>query len=403
MDIGIFGLWGMNIPTRTFGGFETVYSEVAIRLADLGHQVTVYSRRECYTTSQRIPNYKGVNIIYVPTINSKSLSFLTAITSAVGYAVVRKHHDVFLFVNVGSGFHCLAAKLFGKKTLLNVDGLDWARPKWNSMGQLYFKLAARAALFSCDVLLTDGNAMVEYYRREFHRTLDMISYGAYIEKSANAALLDELQLRPFEYYLVVTRLIPDNNIHLIVEEYQKVSSNRQLVVVGDANYDGDYQRQLRNVKDPRIRFVGRIHDQQLLKELYCNCYGYIHGHSVGGTNPALLKALGYGTAVLALNTPFNAEVLVNGTFGELWKKDAGDLLMKLQNFENNPDKVARLRAMAPQRIKEAYSWEQVTAQYVDLLDKVKNGRSDSLLRMKLFRLGLGVFLLLLVILIWRGV
>lgn len=400
MDIGIFGLWGMNVPGFHFGGFEEIYCEIAARLVELGHTVTVYSRRECYPQQMRIPQCRGVNIEYVATWNTKSLCFLTSITSSLWHAFFHKHHDVYLFVNVGSGIHCLIARLFGKRVILNVDGIEWARPKWGSLGHAYFKCAARAALFGCDVVLTDADAMVDVYHREFGRTLDMISYGAFIEESVDPSLLDRMNVKSRDYYLVVTRLIPDNNIHIIVDAFQRLKTDRQLVVVGDANYDGDFQRRLRQVTDPRIRFVGRIHDQDLLRELYCHCYAYIHGHSVGGTNPALLRALGYGAAVLALNTVFNAEVIGEAQYGVLWEKHSEDLLKKLRDSEDDPQRVANLRSTGPDRIRQAYTWEQVTSQHVDLLRQVMDGRSDSRHRIKGLRIGLASTFLLLGGLTW---
>jgi glycosyltransferase involved in cell wall biosynthesis len=401
MDIGFFGLWGMNIPGLSFGGFETVYSEVSSRLADMGHHVTVYSRRQCYPEDNCPRHYRGVQIVYVPTLNTKNLSFLTATTSALGYALLRAHHDIYLFANVGSGFHCLIARLLGKRVVLNVDGLDWVRPKWSRFGQIYFKLAAKAALFSCDALITDGDAMVDFYLREFGRKLEMISYGAATEDSKDVSLLEQLQVKPRNYYLVITRLIPDNNVDVIVEAFKRIRTDRQLIIVGDVNYDGEYQRKLRQVDEPRIRFVGRIHSQDLIRELYCHCYAYVHGHSVGGTNPALLRALGYGAAVLALKTVFNAEVLSEALYGILWGRSADDLAAKLQDLENDPQKAIELRIRGPERIRQGYTWEHVTKKYVDLLNHVLEGQSDSKRRILFVQWGiLGAMVLMSGLAVW---
>lgn len=386
MDIGIFGLWGMNVTGRTFGGFENVYTEVGSRLAAAGHKVTIYSRRSCYPEHLRVPSHRGVTIRYVPTVDTKSLSFLTATTFAVCSALIRREHDLFLFANVGSGWHCLTSALFGKKVILNVDGLDWLRPKWNSLGQLYFRLAAKAALFGCDVLITDADAMVDYYRRNFDRQLDMISYGAFIRRSENPLLLEAWGLNPRSYYLVVTRLIPDNNIHIIVDAFRELKTSRQLIIVGDANYDGPYQEALRSVSDPRIRFVGRIHSQDQLDELYCNSFSYIHGHSVGGTNPALLRALGCGAPTLALRTVFNEEVLDDGRCGLFWEADAQSLLSALQRCEGEPECLDIFRVEGPARIKEFYNWNKITRQYEALFAEVVAGRSDGRGRVRILRL-----------------
>jgi glycosyltransferase involved in cell wall biosynthesis len=401
VDIGFFGLWGMNIPGLSFGGFETVYSEVSERLSDMGHHVTVYSRRACYPEANRPSYYRGVQIVYVPTLNTKNWSFLTATTSALGYALWHAHHDVYLFANVGSGFHCLIARMLGKRVVLNVDGLDWVRPKWSRFGQAYFRLAAKAALFSGDALITDSDAMIDFYLREFGRKLEMISYGAAIEDSIDVSLLGQLQVKPRNYYLVITRLIPDNNVDVIIEAFERIRTDRQLIIIGDANYDGEYQRKLRQVRDPRIRFIGRIHSQDLIRELYCNCYAYVHGHSVGGTNPALLRALGYGGAVLALNTVFNSEVLSEGRYGILWERSVDDLSAKLQDLEDNPQKATELRARAPERIRRVYTWEQVTKKYIDLLNHILNGRSDSRCRILFVQWSmLGAMLLIAGLAVW---
>lgn len=134
---------------------------------------------------------------------------------------------------------------------------------------------------------------------------------------------------------------------------------------------------IRNNGDPRVIFTGWINDQDVIKELHCNSYAYLHGHSMGGTNPALLKALGYSNLIVALNTPFNSEVLDNGRYGIQFEGDVEDLRGKLQFVEDNPAKTNKYRQRGPERIREKYNWEQITKTYLNLLKEVMQDRSDS--------------------------
>ena len=123
--------------------------------------------------------------------------------------------------------------------------------------------------------------------------------------------------------------------------------------------------------DDRVSFLGHVDSAEKIKELHCNCYAYIHGHQFGGINPSLLKALGYGNMILALNTPFNAEVLDNGKYGILYEKAPGDLRAKLQNVCDNPSVAEQFRRMARHRIEERFTWDHITEQYERLFDALR--------------------------------
>jgi glycosyltransferase involved in cell wall biosynthesis len=388
MDIGIFGLWGMNIPGVSFGGFAHGFTEIAWRLAEQGHQVTIYCRRKNYPLEFRLDTYKNVNLVYIPTIDTKNLSFVTAVTTSLFYALLMAKHDIYMFANVGSGIHCLIARLLGKKVILNVDGLDWVRGKWNRLASLYFQLGARTGLFACDALITDADAMVDFYVQNYDRKLEMIAYGADIEDSEEPTLIAQFGVSPRQYYLIASRLVPENHADLIIDAYKKLDTDRILLIVGDTNYESPFHQRIRNSGDHRVQFTGWIDDQRVIKELHCNCYAYLHGHSVGGTNPALLKALGYSNLILALNTPFNSEVLKRDEFGILFEKDVEDLKGKLEYVEKNSLEVDFYRQKAPQRIQQNYTWERITDQYLNLFTQVIGGRSDSRIRMRNLRLGL---------------
>jgi glycosyltransferase involved in cell wall biosynthesis len=388
MNIGILGLWGMDVPGASFGGFETGFSEIAARLVEDGHDVTIYCRRGAYPPGVRPREHQGVRLTYIPSGKAKSSSFLIAVSFATLAALARRRHDVFLYVNVGSGWHCLVSRLLGAKVVINVDGLDWTRGKWGRLARAYFRSAARAALFASDVVVTDAHAMVDYYVQHYAYAPEMIAYGATIGGSTKPELLRPFSLEPDSYYLIASRLVPENNADIIVRAFEQLQSSRRLLIVGDSNYDSPFHRQLHATQDSRVQFTGWIDDPETIRELHANATAYIHGHSVGGTNPALLKALAYGNCVLALDTPFNSEVLGGGKFGLLWERDPADLLDKLRFVEANSEIREGLRSAAPGRIEQAYTWERITGQYEKLLVEVASGRSASKARIIATRAGL---------------
>jgi glycosyltransferase involved in cell wall biosynthesis len=363
----MLGMWGMNVPQRHFGGFETGFSEIAPRLVQAGHDITIYCRRGEYEAAWRVPEHKGVKLVYMPSPGGKNFSGLFSTLLAVLHAAVFGRYDLFFFVNVGMGHHCALARLLGKKVVLNVNGLDWTRAKWGPVGQAYFYSAARMAIRVCNRLVTDAWAMQDFYRTHFGKETEMIAYGAYIEDSERPERIEQFGLRKGEYYLIASRLIPENNPETIVDAFFASGSTKKLVIAGGANYDSPLHRRLRSLAGDRLVLTGHIDDQAVIKELHCNCFAYVHGHSVGGTNPALLKAMGYGNCILAFSSVFNREVLADT--GLFWS-DRPSLVALMQALEADPARAAHLRTLPRPRIAAEYTWEKIARQYDELFADV---------------------------------
>ena len=357
-----------GIP-HTYSGFEAFFGEVAPRLVARGHQVTVYCRRSMF--KERPGSYRGVRLIYLPNIETKTLSTPTH-TLLCMLDMLFRNVDVALVVNVANAFHCVIPRLLGKQVAINVDGLDWKRGKWSRMGKKYFYWNAKYVGKICPKgVVTDAYEMRRIYLEEFATPSVCIAYGANIETSTHPEVPREYGLEPSQYYLIASRIVPENNPDLIVQAFERVRTDRLLAVAGGANYRSEFIDRLKQTKDRRVRFLGHVQSAEHIKELHCNAYAYLHGHSMGGTNPALLKALGYGNCVLALRTPFNSEVV--GDYGILFERDAEDLARKIQDLESHPEIAAEYRRRAPERIREAYTWEKITEQYEELFLQLAAG------------------------------
>jgi glycosyltransferase involved in cell wall biosynthesis len=368
LRIGMLGLYGMTMPKLHFTGFETGFGEIAPRLAAMGHYVTMYCREGSFPEEMRVPEYKGVRLIYVPSPGGKNFSGVISTFLAALHALAKGNYDIFFFVNVGMGHHAALCRLFGKKVIMNVNGLDWTRAKWGPVAKFYFRSAANSAVKFCNELVTDADAMQVFYREQFNKETTMIAYGAYVESSSKPELISKFGVEPDGYYLIASRLIPENHGDLITEAFLESGSKRKLVIAGGANYDSPFHRKIRSFAGERVILTGHIDDQEIIKELHCNCFAYLHGHSVGGTNPSLLKAMGYGNCVLALDTVFNREVLADG--GLFFPRDVGALASMIQRVEADPALVADLRRMGPERIRDNYTWEKIAGQYDELFREV---------------------------------
>ncbi len=364
----MLGLYGMPMAKLHFTGFETGLGEIAPRLVEAGHEIVMYCRRGSYPEEMRIPSYKGVELVYVPSPGGKNFSGLIATFFAVLHALALSRYDVVFFVNVGMGHHAAVCRLFGRKVVMNVDGLDWTRAKWGRVARWYFFSAARSAVRFCTELITDAEAMREFYLERFGKETTMIAYGAYVETSQKPDLIAPFGVEPDSYYLIASRLIPENHADLIARAFLQSGSPKKLVIAGGANYDSPFHQELRALAGDRIILAGHIDDQEVIKELHCNCFAYVHGHSVGGTNPSLLKAMGYGNCVLALDTVFNREVLEEG--GLFFPRDEAVLAREMRALEADPERVAEFRRMGPERVRKNYTWEKIARQYDELFQEV---------------------------------
>jgi glycosyltransferase involved in cell wall biosynthesis len=257
-------------------------------------------------------------------------------------------------------------KIFGKRSVINVDGLEWLRPKWGKLAKKYFKFGAWAATKFFNRVITDAKGMQQYYLDEFSAETTDIAYGAYPQFSEHPKLITQFDLKPDEYYLIASRLVPDNNADIIIEAFVKSKSKKLLAIAGGVPYRNDFVDKLHEVKDERVVFLGHIDDQKTVLELHLNAYGYLHGHEFGGTNPALLKALSCGNFVIALDTVFNREVLDEGKYGTFFKKSVNSLREQIDKYELNDMAVKSFRELARKRITDNYSWEKIVKQYLEV-------------------------------------
>jgi glycosyltransferase involved in cell wall biosynthesis len=354
LRIAIVGSRG--IPAR-YSGFETYVEQLAPRLVESGHEVTVYCRRG-YTGEEQPAAYRGVRLVYTPYLRQRELETLSHELVSIVDSLRRKV-DLYFFLGTRSSPMYVPLRLTRRVVVVQTDGLEWKRRKWNALGRRYLRLAeAVAARFAADELVTDAHAMRDYFLDRYGRDSVYLTYGAPVLTACNERILGEHGLEPGGYYLVVARIEPENNVDWVLREFRSSGSARQLVVVGGMNYPTSYWDLVQRLAaGTRIRLLGPVYGDDLLDHLFVGAYAYVHGHEVGGTNPSLLQAMGAGRCVLALDTRFNAENL-DGT-GLSWEKRRGSLAERIRWADAHPDDVRQLGERARSRIAEHYSWERI--------------------------------------------
>lgn len=356
MKLAILGTRG--IPAN-YGGFETFAEELALRLVTRGHDVTVYGRSN--NIRYRDNTYKGVKLTVLPTIGTKHLDTVTHTFLSVFHALSRRF-DCILLCNGANAPFALVPRMAGTPVALNVDGIERLRRKWGLAGRMYYRISEYLSTIVPNAIVTDANVIRDYYLQKYRKPSVMIAYGANCERTETTTALNQLGVRPQEYFLYVSRLEPENNAHVVIEAFEKVPTEKKLVIVGDAPYARAYIEQLKSTRDPRIRFAGAIYGIGY-RELQSHAYAYIQATEVGGTHPALIEAMGTANCVIAKDTPENREVVSDCG---LFFQETADLTHQIEITLTDRVLVLGLRSKALERARNSYSWDAVTDAYEKL-------------------------------------
>lgn len=358
MQIALLGTRGYP---STYGGFETFLLELVPYLVGKRHRVEVYTRRSVPRLREQPPSLR---IIWTPTIETKSSSTLShGLTSAVHAAASRP--DVALVCNVANGFFLPLLRAAGVPTVVNVDGMEWEREKWGKAARTVFRMGAQATRCFASELVADSQAVAAAWRDTLDRAPLFIPYGAPILEASERPLPFE-DLTPGDYVLVVARVVPENNIDLVLDALALLNPPRRAVVVGDGHRSTPAVRRLATLHDRgEVLWLGHVRNQAVLESLWCHAGVYVHGHSVGGTNPALLRAMGAGAPTLALDTAYNREVVRIEEL--LFPHDAAVLAHRIHRVLSDSATRSKMRAHGREVIRAHYTWDAVLSSYEKVL------------------------------------
>lgn len=375
----VFIVGSKGIPGM-YGGYETFVdklTEYHQNNSDIKYHVACkstksgefeYHNARCFKI--KVPDIGAVQSIYYD---------VAALRECLKY--IKKHcvsHPIVyvLACRIGPFFLHYVKKIhgLGGVVYVNPDGHEFLRAKWSAPIRKYWKISERMMVKHSDMLICDSKNIEKYIHETYAKYRPetvFIAYGAETRKSELAdddhRLIEwyrEKQLTFKSYYLVVGRFVPENNFETMISEFMQSNSDKDLAIITTANdkFLDELECQLNFRKDLRIKFVGTVYDKELLGKIRENAYGYLHGHEVGGTNPSLLEALGSTELNMLLDVGFNREVAEDAAL--YWNKDNGNLAELIDRADAlDKEDIKRLGIKAKERIRIAYSWEFIAAEY----------------------------------------
>lgn len=370
LNISMFG--HKRIPTRE-GGVEIVVEELSTRMAAQGHAVTCYSRKGHHVSgaefdTEALKEYKGVRIRSVPTINRKGIaavtsSFFAALASSFGKVdLVHIHAE-------GPAFMCWIPRLFGKRVAVTVHGLDWQREKWKGGGfaSKFIRMGEKMAAYFADEIIVLSRNVQDYFWSTYRRETTWIPNGVVRPVCVEADEIEkQFGLTKDSYILFLGRLVPEKGIHYLVKAFQRVDTDKKLVIAGGASDTEEYLQRLQRLAtdDDRIIFTGFVQGR-MLQELYSNAYVYVLPSDVEGMPLSLLEAMSFGNCCLTSDIEECTEV--TRKYGVAFRKgNITDLAEKLQSLCQDKELVSRYKAEAADYICQRYSWDTVVEQTLEL-------------------------------------
>lgn len=375
----IFIVGSKGIP-GAYGGYETFVdklteyhqgnTEIKYHVACKSTENSEFEYHNARCFNVKVPNIGAAQAIYYD---------VAALKACCKYIKANKIENPIVYI-LACRIGPFAAKYerrihkLGGVVFVNPDGHEWKRAKWSAPIRKYWKISEKMMVKHCDLLICDSKNIEKYIQTEYSKYNPKTTFIAYGSETSASKLADddktytdwlnEKGLKAKEYYLVVGRFVPENNYETMIREFMKSDSKKDFAIITTANdsFLEELEAKLHFKNDPRIKFVGTVYDQELLKKIRENAYGYFHGHEVGGTNPSLLEALGSTKLNLLLDVGFNREVAEEAAV--YWTKEDGNLAALIDKSDKMSEtEIEEYGVKAKKRISEAYSWEFITDEY----------------------------------------
>lgn len=359
-----------RIPSRE-GGIEIVVEELSVQMAKLGHQVTIYNRSGHHVSGKefdahKLKEYKGTRMKYVPTIDKKGLaamsaSFFAAVAAAFGkYDVVHFHAE-------GPCAMLWLPKLFGKRCVATVHGLDHQRAKWGKLASTYIMLGEKCAVKFADEIIVLSEGVQQYFLDTYGRKTRFIPNGVNRPVVCEAEIIKEkFGLEKDSYILFLGRLVPEKGLRYLIEAFRQVKTDKKLVIAGGSSDTDEFANELKEMAkdDGRILFTGFVQGKEL-DELYSNAYVYTLPSDLEGMPLSLLEAMSYGNCCLVSDIDECASVVEDKAF-VFKKSDVADLQSKLQEACDDKVQVQKYKDEAADYICKKYNWDEVVEQTLNL-------------------------------------
>ena len=364
MKVAVIGIKG--IPAR-YGGFETCVDETSKRLIGHGVDLTVFCRKYLY--QEFLPDYKGVKLKYISAINTKNLATITSTFFSVLNIIFSKTKIVHVYT-AGNAIFIPILKIFGKKCVISVDALDWKRKKWGKLASFYIKSSEIIAVRFADSIISDSQVICDYYQKNYNRQIDYVAFGSNTNTGlANNDIINKYSLISKKYFIFVGLFRQEKNVDFLIKAFNQANTKDfKLVLIGDDPINVQYSNYIYSLKTDKIVFLGRkygLEYEQISKNAYC----YVTASEVEGTSPALVAAMGFGTAVLVSSIPENLETISDS--GLIFENNnIHSLVDQIEYLINNPEIVKDYATRAFNRSKNNFSWDKIASDFLNIYDRL---------------------------------
>ena len=386
----VFIIGSKGIPAA-YGGFETFVEKLTeyrrderilyhVARMDTENRKLRYEYNGAYCFNVKVPNIGPAKAVYYD---------LAALDQCISYcekhSYIREPIFYVLACRIGPFINRYKKRIqkLGGKLFVNPDGHEWKRSKWSAPVRKYWKISEQGMVKHADLLVCDSVNIEKYIKKEYRRYKPrtiFLAYGSDLTASTLddhsdkfCSWLREKRLEPGKYYLIVGRFVPENNFETMIREFMCSDTERNLAIITTKNerFFDQLEKKLHFSRDTRIRFVGTVYDDMLLKKIREEAFAYLHGHEVGGTNPSLLEALGSTKINLLLNVGFNKEVGRDSCL--YWTKEAGNLATLIHQIERmTGQQIDEMGEKAKERIRSSYSWRNIVDRYENLFITEEN-------------------------------
>jgi glycosyltransferase involved in cell wall biosynthesis len=343
---------GLKGVPALHGGIERHVEELGKNLSRLGHDVTVYCRRN-YTAADAA--VEGMSLRRLGSVNTKHFDAWTH-TLLASFDSLPRNFDIYHYHALGPATLALIPRALGRRVVVTVHGLDWQREKWGRVASAYLRMGEWAAARLATRTIVVSRELQRYFARQYRRRTTYIPNAVEMPGPADFEQLRPFGLEPGRYLLTVGRLVPEKGIHHLLEAYARVDTDLPLVIVGD-DPDGKYVARLKEIADERVRFVGYVYGPPLAA-FFAGAYLYVQPSTLEGLSIALLEAMSHGAGVLASDIPANVEALGDAGF-YFPGGDVAALTRRLPELIASPDAVAEKGREAGRRVADLYSWDEV--------------------------------------------
>lgn len=352
-----------GIPAR-HGGFETFAHHLALYLKDRGWGVTVYCQEGGNGTITE-EDWNGIRLTKIP-VNKKGPTG-TMIFDWKAAHIARKRRGLHLVLGYNTALFNLLLKPKNSRLIFNMDGLEWKRAKWGVGARTWLYLNEKAACLSADHLVADHPEIKRHLLGLVKpEKVTMIPYGAPQIDHAPSGPLSGYDIEPGKYLILIARPEPENSILTIIRGFSSKSRNIKLLVLGNYDRLHPYQSKALDAANDNVIFAGAIYNEETVSALRFHAMAYIHGHTVGGTNPSLIEAMGAGNAVIAHDNPFNR--WVTGTEGARFFSSEKEFISILDEVTERPELLEKMKEAIRRRFKERFTWPRILHEYESCME-----------------------------------